>query len=78
MQTLRLNLSSEEDLLFLHTLEVTEEDFQTLKVDQGILVDYGSFPAKVISLLQRCLACSQEKQPRSVASHSTLGADGRG
>lgn len=66
VQTLRLSLSSEDDLLFLHTLEVNEEDFQTLKADQGILVDFGSFPQKVVSLLQKCLACKDEPQPRCV------------
>ena len=42
MQVLRMQLSNEEDLFFLHSLEVSEEDFQTLKVEQGILIDFGS------------------------------------
>ena len=64
LQILRINFSSEEELLFLHTLEVGEDDFQTLKVEQGILVDFSSFPAKLVSLLQKCIDSKGEKQPR--------------
>jgi spindle assembly abnormal protein 6 len=45
-------------------LEVSEEDFQALKAEQGILVDFGSFPAKVISLLERCVQAQAEHPPR--------------
>lgn len=55
-QVLRIHISSEEDPFFLHSLEVSEDDFQGLKVDQGILVDFAHFPDKIISLLERCLA----------------------
>lgn len=34
MQVLRIHISSDDDLFFLHTLEVSEEDFQSLKVEQ--------------------------------------------
>lgn len=44
---LRLQLTSEDDPFFLHTMEVSEEDFQTLKADQAILVDFGAFPQEV-------------------------------
>jgi len=57
-------LSSEEDPFLLHTLEVSEEEFQTLKAEQGILVDFGNFPGKIISLLERCVASCQEIAPR--------------
>lgn len=57
-------LSCEEDLQFLHVLEVTEEEFQCLKADQGILVDFGHFPGKIISLLQRCIECRDAETPR--------------
>eukprot|EP00967_Tisochrysis_lutea_P031203 scaffold36749_cov19-Tisochrysis_lutea.AAC.2 len=54
-QILRIHISSESDLFFLHSLEVSEEDFQSLKNEQGILVDFASFPGKVITLLDRCI-----------------------
>lgn len=63
-QVLRIHLSSEDDPFLLHTLEVSEEEFQTLKAEQGILVDFGNFPGKIISLLERCVASCQEIAPR--------------
>ncbi len=63
-QVLRIQLSSEEDAQFLHTLEVSEEEFQGLKAEQGILVDFGSFPGKVVSLLQKCAAERAAQPPR--------------
>lgn len=64
VQALITQIWSEQDLSSLHTLEVREDDFQTLKLEQGILVDFGGFPAKIITLLQRCLASSHEDPPR--------------
>ena len=63
-QILRILLSSEEDLQFLYTLEVSEEDFQALKAEQGILVDFENFPGKVMTLLQKCAAARSEEPPR--------------
>ena len=65
VQVLTIQIWTEEDLNSLHTLEVTEDDFQGLKLEQGILVDFGGFPAKIITLLQRCLASYHEDPPRS-------------
>ena len=64
LQILRIHLSSDEDLFFLHTLEVSEEEFQSLKIEQGILVDFGNFPGKVITLLQKCIHAQSEDPPR--------------
>jgi spindle assembly abnormal protein 6 len=64
LRVLRVYLSSEADLFFLHTLEVTEEDFQNLKVEQGILVDFANFPGKIISLLEKCIAAQDVDSPR--------------
>jgi hypothetical protein len=59
-----MQLSNEEDLFFLHSLEVSEEEFQTLKVEQGILVDFANFPGKVVGLLERCIASRAEETPK--------------
>jgi spindle assembly abnormal protein 6 len=59
---LKLQVTSEEDPFFLHTMEVSEEDFQSLKQEQAILVDFGAFPAEVIMLLDAC-ADTQEAAP---------------
>ena len=64
MQALRIELTSEEDLFFMHVLEVTEEDFLTLKADQGILVDFLGFPEKVAGLLERCLKSRKDVSHR--------------
>ena len=69
VQVLIIQIWMEEDLSALHTLEVTEDDFQGLKQEQGILVDFGGFPAKIITLLQRCLASYHEDPPRSAILH---------
>lgn len=41
LQVLRVYVSSEADLFFLYVLEVNEDDFAALKLDQGILVRRG-------------------------------------
>lgn len=64
MQILRMQLSNEEDLFFLHSMEVSEEEFQNLKVEQGILVDFANFPGKIVGLLERCLASKLETVPQ--------------
>ena len=63
-QVLHVLLSSEADAQFLHTLEVSEDEFQALKAQQGILVDFGGFPGKVVSLLRKCSAARAEQPPR--------------
>lgn len=72
LQILRIHLSSDEDLFFLHTLEVSEEEFQSLKIEQGILVDFGNFPGKVITLLQKCILAQTEDPPRYTTAGHTL------
>lgn len=63
-QLLRVQITSERDLFVLHTLEVTEDDFQSLKTEQSILVDYNTFPSKIIELLDACIACASDDQPK--------------
>jgi spindle assembly abnormal protein 6 len=64
LKVLHMHIFKESDLLFLHTLEVTEDDFQTLKAEQGILVDFSNFSGKIIDLLKRCIASKGEETPR--------------
>lgn len=74
-QVLRIHASSEEDPYLLQTLEVTEDDFQCLKADQGILVDFASFPGKIISLLERCISSHASDTPRFQAVLSCRPSD---
>ncbi len=77
-QALRVYLLNEADLTFLHSLEVSEEDFSALKAEQGILVDFGSFPAKLISLLEKCIAARVQDPPRRAAGKASLAPGGSG
>eukprot|EP00798_Chlamydomonas_sp_ICE-L_P020165 gene20165-26901_t len=71
LRILRIHISSESDLFFLHSLEVSEEDFQSLKNEQGILVDFASFPSKIITLLDKCTSAQPSDAPRA---HAFSGA----
>lgn len=72
--TLRTFIFSEDDPQFLQTLECSEDDFQTLKAEQGILVDFKHFSGKITDLLRRCIDAQDEGTPkfRAVLCLSTL------
>ena len=53
-----MNITSEDDPYFLHSLTVSEEDFTLLKAEQGIIVDFATFPLKFIELLEECISSS--------------------
>eukprot|EP00959_Pyramimonas_sp_CCMP1952_P251628 5257925-Pyramimonas_sp.AAC.1 len=61
---LKMQITSEDDPFFLHSMEISEEDFQTLKVDQSILVDFGAFPNEIIDLLEACVHAKGEENPQ--------------
>ncbi|GMH41103.1 hypothetical protein BSKO_09013 [Bryopsis sp. KO-2023] len=75
LRILRVHVSSEEDLFFLHSLEVSEEEFQGLKADQGILVDFSNFPNKIITLLAKCIESRGEENPRFQAELVVSGCE---
>jgi spindle assembly abnormal protein 6 len=52
--TLTLQLTS-SDPFFLYHLTLDDNDFQTLKSSQGLLIDFPSFPTKLIDLVDCCL-----------------------
>jgi spindle assembly abnormal protein 6 len=49
-----IKLTDELDPFFLYSLYMSEEDYQTLKTQQGLLVDFGAFGQKFIDLLNLC------------------------
>jgi spindle assembly abnormal protein 6 len=51
---LHIEITDDSDLLFLYTLDVSEDEFSHLKHDQSLLVDFSSFPPSFIELLQQC------------------------
>ena len=62
-----LKFTDEADPYFLYTLEVNEGDFQHLKKDQQLLVDFSTFPTKMVDYLNQCIACAQQESPKFVA-----------
>ncbi|XP_045158062.2 spindle assembly abnormal protein 6 homolog [Mercenaria mercenaria] len=61
-----VRLTDDKDLFFLYTLRLGEEDFQSLKMQQGLLVDFGAFPQKFIDLLEMCLKEEHKDIPKFV------------
>ena len=61
---LLLRLTDNNDPFFLHQLVLNEEDFSLLKNQQGILVDYSSFPPKLTELFELCLKESAAETPK--------------
>lgn len=76
-QVLRVWVSDESEACFLHTLDVGEEDFAGLKAQQGILVDFGGFPGKLIGLLDRCVSAAQQQQPPRCDLYAAISAGNR-
>ncbi|XP_076879934.1 spindle assembly abnormal protein 6 homolog [Brachyhypopomus gauderio] len=59
-----VRLTDDADLYFLYNLVISEEDFQSLKVQQGLLIDFTSFPQKFIDLLDQCISEQDKEYPR--------------
>ena len=53
-QVLKVQLTSPDELFFLYTLDLDEEDFGLLRAEQSIVVDFQHFPEKIATLLDRC------------------------
>ncbi|XP_029919104.1 spindle assembly abnormal protein 6 homolog [Myripristis murdjan] len=61
---LLVRLTDDADPYFLFRLSISEEDFQSLKVQQGLLIDFSSFPQKFIDLLNLCMSEQESDSPR--------------
>uniref|UniRef100_A0A7N5ZSV7 Spindle assembly abnormal protein 6 homolog n=1 Tax=Anabas testudineus TaxID=64144 RepID=A0A7N5ZSV7_ANATE len=60
----KLRLTDDIDSYFLFNLTISEEDFQSLKAQQGLLIDFASFPQKFIDLLNLCYSEQKAEHPR--------------
>ncbi|KAM6967459.1 spindle assembly abnormal protein 6 homolog [Aplochiton taeniatus] len=69
---LLVRLTDDTDPYFLYRLAISEEDFQSLKVQQGLLVDFVSFPQKFIDLLNHCISEQGSDNPRFLLQLSCL------
>lgn len=63
---LMIRLTDEKDLFFLYTLKLGEDDFQYLKSQQGLLVDFSAFPQRVVDLLNMCLLEEGKDLPKFI------------
>ncbi|CAM4557577.1 unnamed protein product [Lepidochelys olivacea] len=61
---LTVRITDDADPLFLYSLAVGEEDFQSLKSQQGLLIDFSAFPQKFIDLLEQCILEQGKQVPR--------------
>ncbi|KAK5869387.1 hypothetical protein PBY51_024110 [Eleginops maclovinus] len=68
---LLVRLTDDLDPYFLFNLSISEEDFQSLKVQQGLLIDFASFPQKFIDLLNLCYSEQASENPRFLLHLST-------
>ncbi|KAM4871547.1 spindle assembly abnormal protein 6 homolog [Thomomys bottae] len=59
-----IRLTDDTDPFFLYNLVISEDDFQSLKFQQGLLVDFLAFPQKFIDLLQQCTQEHTKEIPR--------------
>ncbi|XP_068633224.1 spindle assembly abnormal protein 6 homolog [Battus philenor] len=46
--------SDEEDPTFLFRICITKGDYEELKKQQGLLIDFDNFPSQIVRLLQQC------------------------
>ncbi|XP_026327493.1 spindle assembly abnormal protein 6 homolog isoform X1 [Hyposmocoma kahamanoa] len=52
--SLKILLSDDDDPTFLCVLTLTRFDYEDLKKQQGLLIDFDNFPAQLVRLLQQC------------------------
>jgi spindle assembly abnormal protein 6 len=56
-RALVLELTRDDDLLFLLTMQVSESEFASLKAEQSLLVEFSSFAPKFVELLSQGFGC---------------------
>ncbi|XP_019727373.1 spindle assembly abnormal protein 6 homolog [Hippocampus comes] len=61
---LLVRLTNDADPHFLFSLAISEEDFQSLKVQQSLLIEFTSFPEMLTQLLRQCQSEQNCSHPR--------------
>ncbi|XP_049576851.1 spindle assembly abnormal protein 6 homolog isoform X2 [Syngnathus scovelli] len=61
---LLMRLTNDEDPHFFFSLTISEEDFQSLKVQQELLIEFASFPEMLVQLLRQCQSEQNCSHPR--------------
>lgn len=52
--SIKISLSDDDDPTFLCVLQISRIDYEELKKQQGLLVDFENFPGQLVRLLQHC------------------------
>lgn len=60
----QVEITDEQDPYLFYSLRMSEEDFSILKSQQGLLIDFSSFPAKFVQLVERCVLENQSETPK--------------
>ncbi|XP_061627792.1 spindle assembly abnormal protein 6 homolog isoform X2 [Phyllopteryx taeniolatus] len=60
---LQVRLTDDTDPFFLYNLILSEEDFQSFKIQQGLVFEFISFPKKLIDLLHQCQSEENSSHP---------------
>jgi len=63
---IQIQLTDSQDSFFYYSLRLAEDDFQNLKSQQGLLVDFASFPSMLVQLLDKCLEESRSDNPKFI------------
>ncbi|KAK1930792.1 Spindle assembly abnormal protein 6 [Phytophthora citrophthora] len=80
-RVMRVEITDDDgvDPYFLYLWSVSEEEFHELKAQQRLLVDFASFPANLIELLQCCLKDSKkiakEEEGKEQESEESAGQE---
>ncbi|XP_069823658.1 spindle assembly abnormal protein 6 homolog [Dendropsophus ebraccatus] len=67
-----VRMTDDTDPFFLYNLVISEDDFQSLKLQQGLLVDFSAFPQKFIDLLYQCINEENKEVPRFLLQLSSV------
>nr|XP_020644306.1 spindle assembly abnormal protein 6 homolog isoform X3 [Pogona vitticeps] len=70
-----VRLTEDADPFFLYNLVISEEDFQSLKLQQSLLVDFAAFPQRFIDLLQHCIQEQNKDIPRFLLQLISSGSN---
>ncbi|GCC30063.1 spindle assembly abnormal protein 6 homolog [Chiloscyllium punctatum] len=68
---LTVRLTDDTNPFFLYNLTIGEEDFQGLKIQQGLLVEFSAFPHRFIELLDQCIQEQSKEVPRFMLQLAT-------
>ncbi|XP_061489803.1 spindle assembly abnormal protein 6 homolog isoform X2 [Rhineura floridana] len=70
-----VRLTEDSDPFFLYNLVISEEDFQSLKLQQSLLVDFSAFPQRFMDLLQHCIQEQNKDIPRFLLQLVSSGSN---